>query len=60
MSRYLKAMEQDVKAGRMKKQLGKWLLEDRAKEKDITYRLTGKSFRPNHAWLYVSSESNSG
>ena len=35
MSRYLKAMEQDVKAGRMKKQLGRWLLEDRAKDKDF-------------------------
>ena len=45
MSRYLNAMEQDVKAGGIKKQLGKWLLEDRAKDKDFTYRLTGKNSR---------------
>lgn len=45
ITRYLKAMENDVKAGRMKKQLGKWLLEDRGKDKDFTYRLTGKDSR---------------
>ncbi|KAJ7361954.1 hypothetical protein OS493_014602 [Desmophyllum pertusum] len=45
MSRYLKALECDVKAGRMKKQLGKWMLEDRSKDKDFTYRLTGKDSR---------------
>ena len=40
--RYLKAMENDVKVGRMKKQLGKWLLKNRGKDKNFTYRLTGK------------------
>ena len=45
ITRCLKAMENDVKAGRMKKQLGKWLLEDRGKDKDFTYRLTGKDSR---------------
>ena len=40
--RYLKAMENDVKVGRMKKQLGKWLLENRGKDKNFTYGLTGK------------------
>ncbi|CAH3038070.1 unnamed protein product, partial [Porites lobata] len=54
MSRYLKAMEQDVKAGRMKKQLGRWLLEDRAKDKDFTYRLTGKDSRLIlHGFMYL-------
>lgn len=43
--RYMKAMESDIKAGRMRKQLGKWLLEDRGKDKDFTYRLTGKDSR---------------
>jgi len=54
MSRYLKAMEQDVKAGRMKKQLGKWLIEDRTKDKDFTYRLTGKDSRLIlHGFMYL-------
>ena len=54
MSRYLKAMEQDVKAGRMTKQLGKWLIEDRAKDKDFTYRLTGKDSRLIlHGFMYL-------
>lgn len=60
MSRYLKVTEQDVKAGRMKKQLGKWLLEDRVKDKDFSYRLTGKDSRLIlHGFMY-SRESNSG
>ena len=42
ISRYLKALESDVKAGHLKKQLGKWILEDRSKDKDFSYRLTGK------------------
>ena len=42
ISRYLKALESDVKAGRLKKQLGKWILEDRPKDKNFSYRLTGK------------------
>ena len=42
ISRYLKALESDVKAGRLKKQIGKWILEDRPKDKDFSYRLTGK------------------
>ena len=29
-------------AGCLKKQLGKWILEDRPKDKDFSYRLTGK------------------
>lgn len=45
ISRYLKALESDVKAGRLKKQLGKWILEDRPKDKDLCYRLTGKDSR---------------
>ena len=42
ISRYLKALESNVKAGHLKKQLGKWILEDRSKDKDFSYRLTGK------------------
>ena len=54
ITRYLKAMENDVKAGRMKKQLGKWLLEDRGKDKDFTYRLTGKDSRLIlHGFMYL-------
>lgn len=54
IARYLKAMENDVKAGRMKKQLGKWLLEDRGKDKDFTYRLTGKDSRLIlHGFMYL-------
>lgn len=45
MSRYIKALECDVKAGRLKRQLGKWMLEDRSKDKDFTYRLTRKDSR---------------
>ena len=54
IARYFKAMENDVKAGRMKKQLGKWLLEDRGKDKDFTYRLTGKDSRLIlHGFMYL-------
>ena len=42
MMRYLKAMECDVKAGRLKKQLAKWLIDDRSRDKDFSYRFTGK------------------
>lgn len=50
----MKAMESDVKAGRMRKQLGKWLLEDRGKDKDFTYRLTGKDSRLIlHGFMYL-------
>ena len=45
ISRYLKALESDVKAGCLKKQLEKWILEDRSKDKDFSYRLTGKDSR---------------
>jgi len=56
----LKVLEQDVKAGRMKKQQGKWLLEDRTKDKDFSYRLTGKDSRLIlHGFMY-SRESNLG
>ena len=42
ISRYLKVLEYDVKAGHLKKQLGKWMLEDRSKDKGFSSRLTGK------------------
>ena len=41
----MKALECDVKAGRLKKQLGKWMLEERSEDKGFTYRLTGKDSR---------------
>ena len=54
MSRYMKALECDVKAGRLKKQLGKWMLEDRSKDKDFSYRLTGKDSRLIlHGFMYL-------
>lgn len=38
----------------MKKQLGKWLTEDRTKDKDFTYRLTGKdSCLILHGFMYL-------
>ena len=55
-------MENDVKAGRMKKRLGQWLLEDRGKDKDFTYRLTGKDSRLIlHGFMYLvrAIQSNS-
>ena len=42
MARYLKALECDVKTGRVKKQLGKWMVEERSEDKDFSYRFTGK------------------
>jgi len=46
--------KQDVKAGRMKKQLGQWLIEDRTKDKDFTYRLTDKDSRLIlHGFMYL-------
>ena len=40
MSRYIKALECDAKPGRLTKQLGKWMLEDRSKDKDVSHSLT--------------------
>lgn len=45
MLRYMKVLECDVKVGCLKKQLGKWMLEDRFKDKDFFYRLIGKDLR---------------
>ena len=54
LARYLKAMENDVKAGRMKKQLANFLLEDRGKDKSFTYRLTGKDSQLIlHGFMYL-------
>ena len=54
MSRYMKALECDVKAGRLKKQLAKWMLEDRSKDKDFSYRLTGKDSKLIlHGFMYL-------
>ena len=47
-------MENDVKAGRTKKQLGKWLLDDRGKDKNFTYWLTGKDSQLIlHGFMYL-------
>lgn len=54
ITRYPKAMENDIKAGRMRKQLAKWLLEDRGKDKDFAYCLTGKdSHVILHGFVYL-------
>ena len=41
----MRALESRLKAGRLKKQIQKWILEDRSKEKDFSYRFTGKDSR---------------
>ena len=54
VTRYINALQNDVNAGKMKKQLVKWLLEDRAKEKEFSYRLTGKDSRLIlHGFMYL-------
>ena len=54
ISRYLKALKCDVKAGRLEKQLGKWMLEDRSKDKGFSYRLTGKDSKlVLHGFMYL-------
>lgn len=45
MRRFLVALEVDVKAIRLKKQLVKWLFEERTHDKSFTYRFTGKDSR---------------
>ena len=42
VKRYLHALENEVKATRLKKQLVKWLVDERVKNKPFTYRFTGK------------------
>lgn len=56
MARYLEAMVYEVKARRLKKQLSKWLIDDRASDKDFSYRFTWKGFKVNSTWLHVLSE----
>lgn len=41
----MKVLECDVKVGCLKKQFGKWMLEERFKDKDFSYRLIGKDLR---------------
>jgi len=54
MARYLKALECDVKAGQVKKQLGKWMVENRSKDKHFSYRFTGKDSRwVLHGFMYL-------
>ena len=42
VKRYLHALENEVKATRLKKQLVKWLVGERVKNKPFTYRSIGK------------------
>lgn len=42
MKRYLQALEDKVKATRLRKQLVRWLLDERSQNKDFSYRFTGK------------------
>lgn len=54
MIRYLEAMECEVKAGWLKKQLTKWLIDDRARDKDFSYRFTGKDSKLIlHGFMYL-------
>lgn len=54
MTRYLEAMENEVKAGRLKKQLSKWLIDDRLRDKDFSYRFTGKDSKLIlHGFMYL-------
>ena len=41
VKRYLNALENEVKATRLKKQLVKWSVDERVKNKPFTYRFTG-------------------
>ena len=42
MKRYMQALEHEVKATRLKRQLVKWLCDERSKNKDFSCRFTGK------------------
>jgi hypothetical protein len=54
MSKYLVAIECQVKASRLKKQLVKWLIDDRTSNKDFTYRFTGKDSKLFlHGFMYL-------
>lgn len=54
VKRYLESLDAEVKATRLKKQLIKWLLEDKTKDKDFTYRFTGKDSRLIlHGFMYL-------
>ena len=54
MSKYLVAMECQVKATRLKKQLVKWLMDERTRNKDFTYRFTGKDSKLFlHGFMYL-------
>ena len=54
MARYLEAMSNNVKAGRLKKQLAKWVIEDRTRDKDFSYRFTGKDSKLIlHGFMYL-------
>lgn len=53
-SRYIHAMGHKVKATRLKKQLLKWLVEDRSKDKSFSYRFTGKDSQLIlHGFMYL-------
>lgn len=54
MVRYLETLECEVKAGRLKKQLTKWLIDNRSNDKDFSYRFTGKDSRLIlHGFMYL-------
>ena len=54
MARYLEAMANEVKAGQLKKQLSKWLIDDRIRDKDLSYRFTGKDSKLIlHGFMYL-------
>ena len=54
MSKYLVAMECQVKASRLKKQFLNWLIDDRTRNKYFTYRFTGKDSKLFlHGFMYL-------
>ena len=45
ITRFVDALTRDVKASRLKKQIVKWLMEDRGKDKEFSYRFTVQDTR---------------
>ena len=54
IKRYVHAMQYQVKSTRLKNQLMKWIFEDRSKEKQFSYRFTGKDSKLIlHGFMYL-------
>ena len=54
ITRFINALEHKVKAKRLKTQVLKWLVEDRSKDKNFSYRFTGKDSQLIlHGFMYL-------